>query len=210
MLKLRRTRLETLDEGARHVRAGLATSGSDTPTWCASVLRTSATAVLDRQKTATSVCAHQHAEHRQPYHLCHLEKYGYHAPYTATSTTTTRILHELCTTSARTFMDEVHIDKKINGIITRETKRDTSLISHSARDRLPPSTHCGTLPRNKILEHGPFEREGISQIYLLRRRKLTSTTRGLRPSFFAHKPSKPQTYFWAVDKRQKYGISIRI
>lgn len=58
--------------------------------------------------------------------------------------------------------------------------------------------------------HGPFEREGIQQIYLLRRGKLT-TTRGLRPSFFFdHKLSKPQTYFWAVDKRQKYGISIRI
>jgi hypothetical protein len=50
------------------------------------------------------------------------------------------------------FMDKVHIDNKINGIITRETKLRYQLISsHSARRSFATINTLRNIPRNKIL-----------------------------------------------------------
>lgn len=49
-------------------------------------------------------------------------------------------------------MDKVHIDNKINGVITRETKRRYQLISsHSARRSFANINTLRNIPRNKIL-----------------------------------------------------------
>ena len=49
-------------------------------------------------------------------------------------------------------MDEVHIDNKINGVITRETKLRYQLISsHSARRSFATINTLRNIPRNKIL-----------------------------------------------------------
>ena len=50
------------------------------------------------------------------------------------------------------FLDEVHIDNKINGVITRETKYRYQLISsHSARRSFATINTLRNIPRNKIL-----------------------------------------------------------
>jgi hypothetical protein len=50
------------------------------------------------------------------------------------------------------FMEEIHIDNKINGVITRETKRRFQLISsHSARRSFATINTLRNIPRNKIL-----------------------------------------------------------
>ena len=52
-----------------------------------------------------------------------LEKYNYHAPYTGDINNYNTYLHELLRHIGEDFMEEVHIDNKINGVITRETKQ---------------------------------------------------------------------------------------
>lgn len=81
-----------------------------------------------------------------------LEKYGYHAPYTGDINNYNTYLHELLYHIGEDFMDEVHIDNKINGVITRETKLRYQLISsHSARRSFATINTLRIIPRNKIL-----------------------------------------------------------
>jgi len=81
-----------------------------------------------------------------------LGKYNYHAPYTGDINNYNTYLHELLYQIGEDFMDEVHIDNKINGIITRETKSRFQLISsHSARRSFATINTLRNIPRNKIL-----------------------------------------------------------
>ena len=81
-----------------------------------------------------------------------LEKYGYHAPYTGDINNYNSYLHQLLHHIGEDFMDEVHIDNKINGIITRERKLRYQLISsHSARRSFATINTLRNIPRNKIL-----------------------------------------------------------
>jgi integrase len=81
-----------------------------------------------------------------------LEKYGYHAPYTGDINNYNTYLHELLYHIGEDFMDEVHIDNKINGVITRETKLRYQLISsHSARRSFATINTMRNIPRSKIL-----------------------------------------------------------
>ena len=81
-----------------------------------------------------------------------LEKYNYCAPYKGDINNYNAYLHELLHYIGEDFMDEVHIDNKINGIITRETKRKYQLISsHSARRSFATINTLRNIPRSKIL-----------------------------------------------------------
>ena len=81
-----------------------------------------------------------------------LEKYNYHAPYSGDINNYNSYLHELLYHIGEEFMDKVYIDNKINGVITRETKRRYQLISsHSARRSFATINTLRNIPRNKIL-----------------------------------------------------------
>ena len=81
-----------------------------------------------------------------------LEKYDYRAPYTGDINNYNSYLHELLRHIGEDFMEEVHIDNKINGVITRETKRRYQLISsHSARRSFATINTLRNIPRSKIL-----------------------------------------------------------
>ena len=81
-----------------------------------------------------------------------LEKYNYHAPYTGDINNYNTYLHQLLYIIGEDFLEEVHIDNKINGIITRETKYRYQLISsHSARRSFATINTLRNIPRNKIL-----------------------------------------------------------
>ena len=81
-----------------------------------------------------------------------LEKYGYHAPYTGDINNYNTYLHELLCHIGEDFMDEVYIDNKINGVITREVKQRYQLISsHSARRSFATINTLRNIPRSKIL-----------------------------------------------------------
>ena len=81
-----------------------------------------------------------------------LEKYNYHAPYTGDINNYNTYLHQLLYQIGEGFMDEIHIDNKINGDITRETKHRYQLISsHSARRSFATINTLRNIPRNQIL-----------------------------------------------------------
>lgn len=81
-----------------------------------------------------------------------LEKYNYRAPYKGDINNYNTYLHELLRHIGEDFMEEIHIDNKINGVITRETKRRFQLISsHSARRSFATINTLRNIPRNKIL-----------------------------------------------------------
>ena len=81
-----------------------------------------------------------------------LEKYGYRAPYTGDINNYNTYLHELLCHIGENFLEEIHIDNKINGVIIRETKRRYQLISsHSARRSFATINTLRNIPRNKIL-----------------------------------------------------------
>ena len=81
-----------------------------------------------------------------------LEKYGYHAPYTGDINNYNSYLHQLLHHIGEDFLEEVHIDNKINGQIPRETKLRYQLISsHSARRSFATINTLRNIPRNKIL-----------------------------------------------------------
>ena len=81
-----------------------------------------------------------------------LEKYNYHAPYTGDINNYNTYLHQLLHIIGEDFLEEVHIDNKINGVITRETKYRYQLISsHSTRRSFATINTLRNIPRNKIL-----------------------------------------------------------
>ena len=81
-----------------------------------------------------------------------LEKYDYYAPYTGDINNYNTSLHQLLHHIGEDFLDEVHIDNKINGVITRETKQRYQLISsHSARRTFATINTLRNIPRSKIL-----------------------------------------------------------
>ena len=81
-----------------------------------------------------------------------LEKYDYHAPYTGDINNYNTYLHELLYHIGEDFLEDVYIDNKINGIITRETKQRFQLISsHSARRSFATINTLRNIPRSKIL-----------------------------------------------------------
>ena len=81
-----------------------------------------------------------------------LQKYGYHAPYTGDINNYNTYLHELLHYIGEDFLEEIHVDNKINGIIKRETKFKYQLISsHSARRSFATINTLRNIPRNKIL-----------------------------------------------------------
>ena len=81
-----------------------------------------------------------------------LEKYGYHAPYVGDINNYNTYLHQLLHHIGEGFMEEIHIDNKINGVIMRETKHKYKLISsHTARRSFATINTLKNIPRNKIL-----------------------------------------------------------
>lgn len=81
-----------------------------------------------------------------------LDKYCYYAPYSGDINNYNSYLHQLLYYIGEDFLDEVFMDNKINGIITRETKRRYQLISsHSARRSFATINTLRNIPRNKIL-----------------------------------------------------------
>jgi len=81
-----------------------------------------------------------------------LEKYDYHAPFRGDINNFNFYLHELLRHIGEDFLEEVHIDNKINGVITRETKFRYQLISsHSARRSFATINTLRNIPRSKIL-----------------------------------------------------------
>ena len=81
-----------------------------------------------------------------------LEKYGYHAPYVGDINNYNGYLHQLLYHIGEGFLEEIHIDNKINGVIMRETKRRYELISsHSARRSFATINTLRNIPRSKIL-----------------------------------------------------------
>lgn len=81
-----------------------------------------------------------------------LEKYNYYAPYTGDINNYNTYLHELLRHIGENFLEEVFIDNKINGVITRETKFRYQLISsHSARRSFATINTLRNIPRSKIL-----------------------------------------------------------
>ena len=81
-----------------------------------------------------------------------LEKYGYYAPYRGDINNYNSYLHQLLYNIGEDFLEEIHIDNKINGVITRETKKRYQLISsHSARRSFATINTLRNIPRNKIL-----------------------------------------------------------
>ena len=81
-----------------------------------------------------------------------LEKYGYYAPYAGDINNFNSYLHELLYHIGEEFLDDVHIDNKINGVIVRETKKKYQLISsHTARRSFATINTIRNIPRSKIL-----------------------------------------------------------
>lgn len=81
-----------------------------------------------------------------------LEKYNYHAPYTGNINNYNTYLHELLLHIGEDFLEEVYIDNKVNGVITRETKLRYQLISsHSSRRSFATINTLRNIPRSKIL-----------------------------------------------------------
>ena len=81
-----------------------------------------------------------------------LDKYCYYAPYSGDINNYNTYLHQLLYYIGEDFLDEVFMDNKINGVITRETKRRYQLISsHSARRSFATINTLRNIPRNKIL-----------------------------------------------------------
>ena len=63
-----------------------------------------------------------------------LSKYGYRAPYVGDINNYNAYIHELLYHIGEDFLDDVHIDNKVNGVITRETiKRYLIISSHTSR-----------------------------------------------------------------------------
>jgi integrase len=81
-----------------------------------------------------------------------LDKYCYYAPYTGDINNYNSYLHQLLYYIGEEFLDDVYMDNKINGVITRETKRRYQLISsHSARRSFATINTLRNIPRSKIL-----------------------------------------------------------
>lgn len=81
-----------------------------------------------------------------------LEKYGFYAPYKGDINNFNHYLHELLFHIGDCFIEDVHNENKINGVITRETKKKYELISsHSARRSFATINTLRNIPRNKIL-----------------------------------------------------------
>ena len=81
-----------------------------------------------------------------------LEKYGYRAPYNGDINNYNNYLHQLLYLIGEDFLEEIHIDNKINGVIIRETKQRYQLISsHSARRSFATINTLRNIPRSKIL-----------------------------------------------------------
>jgi integrase len=81
-----------------------------------------------------------------------LDKYCYYAPYRGDINNYNTYLHQLLYSIGEDFLDDVYIDNKINGVITRETKRRYQLISsHSARRSFATINTLRNIPRSKIL-----------------------------------------------------------
>ena len=97
-----------------------------------------------------------------------LNKYGYRAPYTGDINNYNSYLHELLLHIGEDFLEEVHIDNKINGVITRETKLRYQLISsHSARRSFATINTLRNIPRNQILRATGHSSERAFNRYLL-------------------------------------------
>jgi integrase len=81
-----------------------------------------------------------------------LEKYNYHAPYTGEINNYNTYLHELLYNIGEDFLEDIHIDNKVNGVIVRETKKKYQLISsHTARRSFATINTLKNIPRSKIL-----------------------------------------------------------
>jgi hypothetical protein len=81
-----------------------------------------------------------------------LDKYCYYAPYYGDINNYNSYLHQLLYHIGEDFMDDIFIDNKINGVITRDSKRRYELISsHSARRSFATINTLRNIPRNKIL-----------------------------------------------------------
>lgn len=81
-----------------------------------------------------------------------LEKYGYYAPYKGDINNFNSYLHELLCHIGECFVEDVHYENKINGMIVRETRKKFQLISsHSARRSFATINTLRNIPRNKIL-----------------------------------------------------------
>ena len=81
-----------------------------------------------------------------------LKKYNYTAPYKGDINNYNTYLHQLLHHIGGEFLEEIYIDTKVNGVITRETKYRYQLISsHSARRSFATINTLRNIPRNKIL-----------------------------------------------------------
>jgi hypothetical protein len=81
-----------------------------------------------------------------------LERYGYYAPYSGDINNFNSYLHELLYHIGEEFLEDVHIDNKVNGVIMRETKKKYQLISsHTARRSFATINTVRNIPRSKIL-----------------------------------------------------------
>ena len=81
-----------------------------------------------------------------------LDKYCYYAPYYGDINNYNSYLHQLLYHIGEDFMDDIFIDNKINGVITRDSKRRYQLISsHSARRSFATINTMRNIPRNMIL-----------------------------------------------------------
>ena len=81
-----------------------------------------------------------------------LEKYKYTAPYKGDINNYNAYLHEFLYNIGEGFMDEIHIENKVNGVIERETKYKYQLISsHSARRTFATINTLRNIPRSKII-----------------------------------------------------------
>jgi hypothetical protein len=96
-----------------------------------------------------------------------LEKYGYHAPYVGDITNYNSYLHQLLHHIGQEFNEEINIDNKINGIITRDTKQRYQMISsHSARRSFATINTLRNTPRSKILRATGHSSEKAFNRYL--------------------------------------------
>lgn len=96
-----------------------------------------------------------------------LEKYNYHAPYSGDINNYNGYLHELLYSIGEDFLEDVYIDNKINGVITREVKKRYQLISsHSARRSFATINTLRNIPRNKILRATGHSSEGSFVRYI--------------------------------------------
>lgn len=96
-----------------------------------------------------------------------LEKYNYHAPYSGDINNYNAYLHELLYNIGEDFLEEVYIDNKINGVITREVKQRYQLISsHSTRRSFATINTLRNIPRSKILRATGHSSEGSFVRYI--------------------------------------------